>query len=224
MSRAETKAALDMVSRYIQFWRQHGLTGAWLGTTTTLILLPLAAMVVISWFCPVIALAAGLIAAKKHWPDVSIRHYFSSPKAMLPAALLAGGIGAQFVVDTSMHGLPVIPLIAGGLVLAGALFLVFRIFEGTAMKSIFDLIPVEQRGQMDAFLTDTQVPGPTGQQADFSSLDAGEVMTAIRDKVIGQDAIVSDVVGAAFRRSRLRRPNKPVGVFLFVGVTCAGKM
>lgn len=223
MSRAEAKVALDMVSRYIQFWRQRGLTGAWLGITTTLMLLPLVALVLISWFCPVIALAAGLVAAKKHWPGVSIRHYFSSPKALLPAALLAGGMSAQFVVDASMHGLPVTPLITGGLVLAGALFLVFRIFEGTAMKSIFDLIPVEQRGQMDAFLTDTHVPGPTGQQADFSSLDAGEMMTAIRDKVIGQDAIVSDVVGAAFRRARLRRPNKPVGVFLFVGATGAGK-
>ena len=43
------------------------------------------------------------------------------------------------------------------------------------------------------------------------------------NNVIGQDAIVADVMSTISRRILMQRPNKPLAVFLFVGATGSGK-
>src|SRR5699024_3671525 len=65
--------------------------------------------------------------------------------------------------------------------------------------------------------------GASGQAADFSHLNSDAVTATIQARVVGQDATVADVVQTTFRRGKLQRANKPVGVFLFVGPTGVGK-
>lgn len=54
-------------------------------------------------------------------------------------------------------------------------------------------------------------------------IDPAALAAAVGQDVIGQDAIVADLSAAIARRIRLRRPRKPLGVFLLVGATGAGK-
>jgi len=93
------------------------------------------------------------------------------------------------------------------------------------MKTIFDLVPTDQQADLAARLDDLDVAtkGAEGHVADLSGLDPSSVTRAIERRVIGQDAIVEAVVQTTFRRARLARPGKPVGVELFVGATGAGK-
>src|SRR5690606_18074550 len=59
--------------------------------------------------------------------------------------------------------------------------------------------------------------------ASVPQIDADVLAEAIRRDVIGQDEIVDSIAAALERRVRLRRPNKPLGVFMLVGATGSGK-
>ncbi|MXV35578.1 MULTISPECIES: AAA family ATPase [unclassified Saccharibacter] len=56
-----------------------------------------------------------------------------------------------------------------------------------------------------------------------SSLNAEELATSLRARVIGQDAICTDIAQQLRRRLALRVHDKPVGIFLFAGPAGNGK-
>lgn len=188
-----------------------------------------ALMLATAYWAGLAALIAGLILAKRKWPRVRIRSYFRSKKAVLPAVLIAGGVGLQYVVAgvmpaASAVGGSTVAMLAGGLGATCALSLTMAIFEGKAMKNVFELVPVDQQPELQQFLTGADpAAGAAGQRADLSDLDPTAVAEAIKGKVVGQDAIVSEVVRTVFRRADLRRPAKPLATFLFVGPTGCGK-
>lgn len=203
---------------WVNLWRGRGVAGALGGLIVTLFLIAIA----ISFLLPLAVVAAALIAATRRWPKVPLGAYFTSAKAALPGVAFTGAWLAMLAVEAVTGRGSSGQLIGYGVAAAGALFVVLSIFEGRLMKSIFDLVPAAQRPQLDNF-----VAAPAAETApvevDFSVLDQGGVIDAIRGRVIGQDAIVSASVSTAFRRARLHRPHKPLGVLLFVGATGAGK-
>lgn len=166
-------------------------------------------------------IAAVALARFWRWPRVPWRSYFTTARIVLPIASLAAGVTAQFAFDSLTD-----PIAAIGYSVASAtcLALCILIFEEKIM-TIFKLVPEAEQAalaqQLDDF--DAQTKDADGQAADFSGLDPETVTRTIEQRVIGQDRIVSATVATAFRRSKLARPNKPVGVFLFVGATGAGK-
>lgn len=103
-------------------------------------------------------------------------------------------------------------LIAAAAAGGGAWFL-FQIYEGNYMKDIFSII--DDKEQFDSFIEDDK---PV-----FVEINAGELLRDVTRDVIGQDAVVQDVVLTLSRRVQLQRKNKPLGVFMFVGATGAGK-
>lgn len=54
-------------------------------------------------------------------------------------------------------------------------------------------------------------------------IDAEELSSFCKNKVIGQDLVVDELAATVSRRAKLNRKNKPLGVFLFVGATGVGK-
>jgi hypothetical protein len=161
--------------------------------------------------------AALAYARLRRWPDVKLRYYFSTPKLALPGCAFVAGAGAQvalLLLDQPGLG------IGAALAAAAAVAALILIFEGKVMKNVFDLIPTDQQAQLDDFLG---AKAPQGQRADFSHLDPVRVEEFLRERVIGQDAVIHVCVQTAFRRARLARPNKPIMTALFVGATGAGK-
>lgn len=188
-----------------------------------LVLLGAALFAAVQLWLGALALVAAIALARFHrWPRVPWRAYFTTSRIVLPIAAFVAGVTAQFSFDRLRE-----PLTALGWVAASAacLSILTLIFEEKIMKSIFQLVPEAEQAalaqQLDAL--DDAANGADDQAADFSGLDTETVTRTIEQRVIGQDAIVSSVIATAFRRSKLARPNKPVGVFLFVGATGAGK-
>lgn len=54
-------------------------------------------------------------------------------------------------------------------------------------------------------------------------IEPEKVIPLIKQEVIGQDHVVEEVINTLARRVRLKRNNKPLGVFMFVGATGSGK-
>lgn len=197
------------------------------GETVGSLIAPLLVVIVAVWFAVVawpalIAAGIALGFALRRWRGVAIRHYFKTLKVVLPIAAAFAGQGA--VLAFLLRATPLLA-IAAGVVAAACLSILILIFEGRIMKSIFDLVPADEQAALAAQLDelDAAGKGAEGQAADFSNLDPDTVTRAMESRVIGQDPIVEAVVQTLFRRARLARPNKPVGVMLFVGATGAGK-
>lgn len=117
-------------------------------------------------------------------------------------------------------------IVVAAAIAAGSVLAIYSAWRFWLMtrKSIFDLIPREQRAEFRQFLAEqSQAPSLGGELLDLSDKTPEAVIAAIKQEVIGQDAIVEDVVRFTFRRARLARPGKPVGVAMFVGATGAGK-
>lgn len=211
--------------RTVRFFTERGPVGLLIGLALAAVMLSTAVSLVGSSWGLLAGVVAALCAAKLKWPMVRVAHYFRSSKAALPGAAAAGGWGAQAAIESLTQARPdLLMSLVGGAVAAGALGFVMVIFEGKLMKSIFDLVPAEQKSNLSDFVNDkSSTPDARGKFADFSNLDPAMVTAAIKERVIGQAPIIDDVVGTAFRRARLRRPNKPVAVFLMVGATGAGK-
>ena len=91
------------------------------------------------------------------------------------------------------------------------------------MPNLFDLATDKQT--LEAFLQGRPEPAAAegGQFVDFAEIDPAVACAAMREQVIGQDAIVGDVVQTLFRRAQLRRKNKPLAVLMFAGATGSGK-
>jgi energy-coupling factor transporter ATP-binding protein EcfA2 len=115
-------------------------------------------------------------------------------------------------------------LLACGLVI-GSVFSIYGAWRLWEMnKDIFDLIPPDQRsGFWDFLAKQDATPHPGGGRLNLIGKTPEAVIAAIKQDVIGQDAIVEDVVRMIFRRAAVIRPNKPVAVAMFVGATGAGK-
>lgn len=167
----------------------------------------------------VFPLAGALVLAKRKWPAIPVALYFNSRRAVLPVAAYAAGACAQVAFRPTLAA-----ALAGGLGAAVMVSIVIAILDRKIMKSLFDLVPAAQRPELEAFLAGaTPTPGAGGQQADLSMFDQATVAGTLKQHVIGQDAIVGEVVKTTFRRAELVRPNKPLATFLLVGPTGVGK-
>ena len=216
------------VGRYFAHWKTSDtaigtLAGIIIGTFILLVALAVLMALASTFWGPAIGLVASMIIANFRWQEVRFSYYVRSLRAAWPIAALLCGWGVQEVLGPFLSGAATsIPwMLGGGLVAAGTLAFMIMVFEGKLMSSIFDLVPQEQQAELQSFVNNQA--NTKGQQVDFSQLDQQAVVGTIKERVIGQDAIVDAVVTTSFRRARLRRPHKPVGVFLFVGATGAGK-
>lgn len=212
--------AAGQMQKLFRYWSGGGIVGIVIGLALAIAAVALIAAL---WI-PIAAVAIALAVARKRWPRVSPRAYFNSKKAALPLIAAVCGFGIAIVASALTSRAPeTLTTIAGGLLSTVALSLLLAIFQERIMKSIFALVPPDQQSGLREFLQGRDPNTAGGQFADFSQLDSRTVTESIKSRVIGQDAIVDDVVTTAFRRARLRRPNKPLAVFLFVGATGAGK-
>lgn len=210
---------------WFEWWRGLGVAGWLIGGLVTLLLVTFVVSRLAMAWLGLLTAAGGVIVARRRWPGVTIGHYVTSARAAWPATIFSSGaalqVGASAYLDTPPQ---MATVFVAGSVAAIAAGVAAAIFEGSLMKSIFDLVPADQQEDLQDFVQEGPAPGaPRGKFADFSQLNADDVIAAIRERVIGQDAIATEVVRSAFRRARLRRPNKPVATFLFVGATGAGK-
>ncbi|EQD69703.1 ATP-dependent chaperone protein ClpB [mine drainage metagenome] len=163
----------------------------------------------------------ALWEARRRRPDLPLRHFLRSRGIWL--LVLAGAASsAAFWLAVATRDGDWLAAIARAAIAAGALFFTIRIIEGKTMKSILELVPQGQQGALAGFLGGA-APVSSGAVADLSKLDQAAVSQAIKQRVIGQAQAVDESVSLIFRRSRLRRPNKPVATLLFVGATGSGK-
>ncbi len=216
------------IGRYFAHWKTSDtaigtLAGILIGAFILLLALTLLTALANIFWGPAIGLVVSMIIANFRWREVRFTYYVTSLRAAWPIAAILCGWGMQEVLGPFLSGAATsIPwMLGGGLVAAGTLAFMIMVFEGKLMSSIFDLVPQEQQAELQSFANNQA--NTKGQQVDFSQLDQQAVVSTIKERVIGQDAIVDAVVTTSFRRARLRRPNKPAGVFLFVGATGAGK-
>ena len=212
--------AASQIQQWFRYWSAGGIVGIVVGLALVVVAIALIAAL---WI-PLTTFAVALAIARRRWPRVRVGAYFVSKKLALPSLAVVGGWGLAIVGSSLTSRAPeTLHTIVGGFLAAGALALLIAIYEGKIMKSIFDLVPAEQQSGLRDFLQGRDPAAAGGQFADFSQLDSRAVTESIKGRVIGQDSIVDEVVTTAFRRARLRRPNKPLAVFLLVGATGAGK-
>lgn len=148
-------------------------------------------------------------------------HFFAIWLALAPIQWLPSMISWARGDHWTFGGVLLALLLAAGSALS--IYFAWRHWEMTR-KSIFDLIPQHQQAEVRQFIEEqSQAPSLGGELLDLSNKTPEAVIAAIKQEVIGQDRIVEDVVRFAFRRAALARPNKPVGVAMFVGATGAGK-
>lgn len=216
--------AASQIQQWFRYWSAGGIVGIVVGLALVVVAIALIAAL---WI-PLTTFAVALAIARRRWPRVRVGAYFVSKKLALPLLSASCGWGVAIVASALTSRAPeTLYTIVGGLMSAGSLTTVISVFEGKIMKSVFELVPVEQRASFEDQLDsiDTSAHGAEGQAADFSALDQATVTRAIEARVIGQDFTVAAAVATAFRRARLAlaRPHKPVAAFLFVGSTGSGK-
>jgi energy-coupling factor transporter ATP-binding protein EcfA2 len=175
------------------------------------------------------ALACGIAWAKWSRRDVPLKSFFLGRPAVLSALFFVAGWGtgqAAQSLAAIAHGVTPgrvgLALGAAGAAFAAAV-VIHRILEGKTMPNIFDL--ATDKSSLEAFLQGRPEPAPAegGQFVDFSEVDPAHAIAVIRERVIGQDAIVADVVQTLLRRAQLRRKGKPLAVLMFAGATGSGK-
>lgn len=76
---------------------------------------------------------------------------------------------------------------------------------------------------LTAFTHRQQLERMIARDQQEATLDASELATSLRARVIGQDAICTDIAQQLRRRLALRNHDKPVGIFLFAGPSGNGK-
>ena len=100
-------------------------------------------------------------------------------------------------------------------VAGGCLWLTHLIAQGKIMRDIFAVIGTSDQTKLDQFFDDSPAPPVLIEAVPFAA--------ALKREVIGQNELVDEVANLLARRSRMRRPNKPMAVMMFVGATGAGK-
>lgn len=175
----------------------------------------------------VIAVMVALIKRRRHFPareliaqmiELRWRAYASVAALLTTGALVGYGIvyaldalehiaaGEAMLINTATF------VFASGCAFAGA-WLFAKLNRGELMHDIFDI--VSDKGRFDAFLT--------GAKSTALGFDAPTLTASLKSEVIGQDAVIEDMVPTLVRRGKLARPNKPLGVFMLVGPTGCGK-
>lgn len=171
------------------------------------------------------------VAIKRRHPETSFRAALRGVRALNSDVLIAAGLFAAIAAAVGYgsviafaalldvaRGLSMLANAIGFLVAAavagGASLVFFRVLQGVYMKDIFSI--VDDRARFDDFLN-------SDETAAVVEIDPAALARAVREDVIGQDAIVQEVAETLGRRARLRRIGKPLGVFLFCGATGAGK-
>jgi len=93
--------------------------------------------------------------------------------------------------------------------------------RGSLSPWIYRIIPMDILDR----LTNKAAVEEAAQQLDQQALviDAGSLSAALRQKVVGQDAVCEDLSQQIRRRLALTQRQKPVGVFLFAGPPGTGK-
>ncbi len=165
--------------------------------------------------------AGAILLARKRKPSLPVRHFVRSRGAWLSGI---GGITSVLALSalSAAYAHALLSAIVLAALALGSTYLVLEIIEEHVMKSIMQMVPAGQKDTLAGFLAGTPAAA-SGGTADLSGLDASSVTRDVKSRVIGQDAIVDQSVSLIFRRSRLRRPNKPVCTLLYVGATGAGK-
>jgi hypothetical protein len=165
--------------------------------------------------------AVAVLLARKRKPGLPLRHFVQSRGAWLVGL---GGITSVLAIASlsAAYGHALLSAIVLAALALGSTYLVLEIVAENVMKSIMQMVPAGQKDTLVGFLAGTPAAA-SGGTADLSALDAASVTRDVKSRVIGQDAIVDQSVSLIFRRSRLRRPNKPVCTLLYVGATGAGK-
>ena len=173
--------------------------------------------------------AAAVWVAKRRHAQLPLIHFFTRRPAALAGVAFVTGQSALCALKSlarvadgsvaSAFG----PALGYGIAAAIGAGLIYRILEGTLMPTIFDI--VDDPKALHAFV-DGPAQAPTVADGDFlsvESLDPAAVRAELRERVIGQNAIISDLVSLVFRRASLRRRSKPLAVVLLAGATGAGK-
>lgn len=101
---------------------------------------------------------------------------------------------------------------AAGLMVSGVAL--HRAARSVPVADIFSIL--DDQAQFEAFADRTS-------PAQLPAINAPALAAAMKQDVIGQDEIIDEIAVAVERRVRLRRPNKPLGVFMLVGATGSGK-
>ena len=173
-----------------------------------------------------LAIAAGI--AWTNWSrPVPFKSFFWGRPAVLTGLFFVAGEGTAIALQhlyLLAHGVATERLVIalGGAVAAmAAVLFLHRIFKGELMPSIFDIASNPEA--LQAFVTAPAGAAPAGEFLDLDGLDQADAGAALRERVIGQDAIIQDLTGLIFRRTSLRRKGKPTGVVMFAGATGAGK-
>lgn len=216
----------NATASYFGFWQRHGLLGLMIGLAMPGLALYVLASLIAAMVGALLAVIVGLTVARVRWPKVRFRYYFTSWRAVLPAVLAVGGLASQYAIDEAFSNPPnTFWAVTWGASACVFLSILIAIFEEKIMAPIFQLVPFDEQAALAQRLDDLDKVnnGREGQAADFSTLDQSSVIASIERRVIGQNPIVEQTVAAAFRRSKLHAVDKPVGVFLFVGATGAGK-
>lgn len=110
------------------------------------------------------------------------------------------------------------PLIAWIIVGIGFSVTVFRLFHeaGYLPRFLMDIL--------DRLTNKTALQkGLQDRQAKLEVIDAAELAAYIKTRVVGQDAVVDEVVAQIRRRLAAKREGKPVAVFCFAGPPGVGK-
>ena len=173
-------------------------------------------------------LAAGAGIAWTKWTrPLPLKSFFWGRPSVLTGLFFVAGEGTALALQNLYlltHGVSAerFALALGGAVAAiAATVVLHRIFKGELMPSIFDIASNPEA--LQAFFAAPADAAPSGEFLDLNGLDQATVATSLRERVIGQDAIIQDLAGLIFRRTSLRRKGKPAGVVMFAGATGAGK-
>lgn len=173
-----------------------------------------------------LAIAAGIAWAKWHRP-VPFKSFFWGRPAVLTALFFVAGEGAALALQDLYRLTQGIAVERFALALGGALaamaasLLLHRIFKGELMPSIFDI--ASNPAALQAFVSAPAETAPQGEFLGLEGFDQAGVIADLRERVIGQDAILQDLTSLIFRRASLRRKGKPAAVVMFAGATGAGK-
>lgn len=125
----------------------------------------------------------------------------------LPAALKAVTAGTAPVVAA----LTLCLLVAA---IGTSTYLFHLIVKGELMKDIFAVL--DDQDKFDAFAVGNDAPL-------VIEIDPEVLRQKLRADVIGQDAIIEECVSSLARRVRIQRKAKPLGVYMYVGASGAGK-
>ncbi|WP_298294039.1 AAA family ATPase [Thiomonas sp.] len=181
-----------------------------------------AAFLATGW--PGMAAALGLpvwVAARR---NVSVLTFYAGKPVALTLAALVGGFAAgqawRDVLSVAAGNGGFWDALLSAAIAAACGVFIDLVLKGKIMPNIFDLASDPQA--LEAFVSQSPAAPAEGGTLDLSHLAPDAAIAAIQARVIGQDAIVQDVVRLVYRRAALRR-SKPVAVLLFVGATGAGK-